>query len=181
MQMPSQRERKLNLQKGQNPADCLIASACMCINMPIYQAKTILGHDGTEKLWPALQPPHCYRGFTYAEIIMLAYLKGFACIYHEFEGQYSPYYGITPRKMLLPAAYRNHVLKHSIGIVTLEQGSTFHAVALCDSIIYDPRGTTYLLPEAQFKFVQSCLTFEPRVSSFVTSHDINTLMAIQRG
>lgn len=180
MQTPSQSPRKLKHQKGQNPADCLIASVCMCIDLPIYLAKTILGHDGMDKAWPSLEPPYCYRGFTYAEGIMLAYLKGFACIYHEFEGDYSPQYGITPVRRSLPNLYRTHILKRSIGVLTLEQGNTYHAVAICDSIIYDPRGNTYLLPEAQYQFVQHCLTLEPRTNKFITSHDINTLMAIQR-
>lgn len=181
MQTPSQKARKLRHQPGQNDADCLIAATCMCIDMPIYQAKAILGHDGSEKLWPKLEPPYCYRGFTYPECVMLAYLKGFSCVYHEFEGVYSPWPNIPPKKLSLPEIYRDHVIKHSIGVITLEQGNAFHAVAFADTIIYDPRGTMYLLPEAQYRNVKSCLTFEPRVTSLVTQHDINTLMFIQRG
>ncbi len=181
MQTPSQKQRKLNPQKGQNEADCLLASVCTCIDFPLFHAKSILGHDGMEKLWPSLQPPHCYRGFNYAECIMLAYLKGFSAVYHEFSGFYSPWHGIPAKAMNLPEIYREHVLGHSIGTFTLEQGNAFHAVAFCDSIIYDPRGTSYLLPKVQYKHVKQCITFEPRVAGYVTVHDINTFIALQRG
>lgn len=151
----------------------------MCIDLPIYLAKTILGHDGMEKHGHRWNHRICYRGFTYAEGIMLAYLKASPASTMSLRGDYSPQYGITPIRRSLPNLYRTHILKRSIGVLTLEQGNTYHAVAICDSIIYDPRGNTYLLPEAKYQFVQHCLTLEPRANKFITSHDINTLMAIR--
>ncbi len=134
----------------------------MCMGIPIKEGKEFLKHDGMEKLWPTLEVPYCYRGFNFAECIMFAYVRGFSAIYHEFDGAYSPYMNIPAKPMKLPSEYKRHILTKCIGVFTLEVGSVYHAVAFSDQVVYDPRGTQFILPNNQFKNVQACITIEPR-------------------
>jgi hypothetical protein len=150
----------------------------MCLGIQISKAKAFLGSEGTEKLWPTLEEPYCFRGFNYPEVMMLAYLYGFAPMYHEFVGGYSPAPSIPDKIMSLPEAYRDLILKNSIGVLSLQQGSAYHAVAICDGVVYDPRGNYFILPVPQYKHVHSCITFEPRQPKFVTKEDLAVRTAL---
>lgn len=59
-----------------NRATCFITCLAMLWNVDLDTLLGLIGHDGTEKLWPDLPEPFCYRGHSLDEAMWLAYMTG---------------------------------------------------------------------------------------------------------
>lgn len=47
---------------------CVLYAAAMCLEIEPEQLANLIGHDGTEVIWPHLKSPYCYKGVTIPEI-----------------------------------------------------------------------------------------------------------------
>lgn len=52
-----------------NRWSCSVASAAMCMDICLNKLVGLIGHDGSEVVFPDLEPPTCYAGFSPQEII----------------------------------------------------------------------------------------------------------------
>lgn len=141
----------MKLVKSKNAWSCLIASAAMVLDKHPDVLTELIGHDGSEIIFPDAREPARRRGFHVQEIIDCAHAYGYA---------------VTPVEALpisTPDRVREYEVKFcvsneerfslcledSTGILTGRARQWGHAVAWDGSSVYDPRGkvTTFALCE----------------------------------
>jgi hypothetical protein len=111
------------------------------MNVPVARIFELLGHDGTEQIYPDLDTPQCYRGFHITELIWVAYRLGYYVLEIPEELGMVRNGVVVPIK--LPYTHEHMMRMHSCVITTSN-----HAVAWSaeDEKIYDPNGTIYDYP-----------------------------------
>lgn len=60
-----------------NNWSCLLTSFAMAYDMPVVDLVDLVGHDGSEIMWPHLAPPNNRRGFHIQELIMAGNSMGY--------------------------------------------------------------------------------------------------------
>lgn len=66
---------------------CFPTAFAIVIGIPVIEIFNHCGHDGSEKIFPRLDEPFCYRGFHRSELIIIARKYGWAVT----EIDYIPY------------------------------------------------------------------------------------------
>ncbi len=119
---------------------CLPTSLAIVLGVPVEAIFAILGHDGSEILWPELPEPQCHKGFTLGEMIHVADRFGKYLVAHEKKWTHSPDGNII---IQIPNDYFNDKLKRFNGVITgvTTQGKR-HAVAWLDGEVIDPSDQT---------------------------------------
>jgi hypothetical protein len=74
-----QRRKKMTIkpQLKPHPWACSITSLAMAIGVPVIELMALLGHDGSEVIWPNLPEPSNHRGFHSQELVHLAWRFGY--------------------------------------------------------------------------------------------------------
>lgn len=65
------------LQLQPNNWSCLLTSFAMAYDMPVADLVDLVGHDGSDIVWPHLAPPNNRRGFHIQELIMAGNSLGY--------------------------------------------------------------------------------------------------------
>jgi hypothetical protein len=99
----------------------------MCIDRPVKGLFELLGHDGTEIIFPELTIPYCYRGFTIDDLFHLSNMLEYKIYYYSkfictdgLQGTENP----------------NYKPVHDIAVVL----GTDHSVAYNGRRFYNPNG-----------------------------------------
>jgi len=166
----------INSQIQPNRWSCLPTAFAMAMGEPVKDIMDYLGHDGSEIIWPDLPEPKCRRAFHPQEIVMFAFMRGWAAIHFELNPQSviidleeefmritdglvnSDYMvalntvekiksGIYTTVVDIQALERLIIANRGVLVGTTNNGRD-HAVAWECQKIYDPNGTTY--PVEQF-------------------------------
>lgn len=136
--------------KQPNRWSCLPTAFAIAMDIPIQRMFDLIGHDGSEIVWPELPEPLRRRAFHITECIATAYRLGYSVT--EFE--------IKP----LLAPDDNHVLPIQIAFnfreyLCTRRGVAYgyprgkmlrHAIAFGWNTAFDPNGTTYSDFQNQF-------------------------------
>jgi hypothetical protein len=130
-------ESKMNLQTQPNRASCMLVSLAICMDTPYQELFTILGHDGTEVLWPEYPKPKCYRGFHECEISYLANAHGMQ--FTKYEKHLHLGHSIYTVKGVNTPYNFDFLVSEGIGVLLDDK----HAVACDHGKIYDPNGYIY--------------------------------------
>ena len=148
----------MNLQKGQNKLDCLLAAAAMVMDEPLEDLKKRIGHDGFEKVFPNSYEPYCYRGYHIQEIIDQAFLNGWAVINIEVSPNQVSFLGNDKLfKIPINENRLNVYLNKFPGIIAgVIPGVTAHASAWDNKSkqIFDPAGEVYKLKDYKLQIVE---------------------------
>lgn len=124
---------------------CLPTSFAMVLNMTLGEVYLIVGHDGSDIIWPDILEPDCRRNFHIQEMINLAYARGYAVTPFEALPNSAPYTFQKP-----------HVIEYDVekymhdnrGVLTgLNHQEKRHAVAWDGRNIIDPNGYNYSLED----------------------------------
>lgn len=75
----------MELQKQPNDWSCLLTAFSMALHIPIERLIDMIGHDGSERIWPDFPEPQCYRSFHPQELIDCALLMNCAVTAIEME------------------------------------------------------------------------------------------------
>jgi len=59
-------------------SQCMLYAFAMALNCDPDNIIKILGHDGTEILWPKFPSPKCFRGFHINEMVYVCFQCGFS-------------------------------------------------------------------------------------------------------
>jgi len=113
----------------------------MALDIPVAQFFDLIGHDGSELLYPELPEPACRRGVHVQEAIEAAWTLGFSSTPFELFPQSRTSLGGPTHAVVFPAGNWERFLpflrrKGVIECVTTSGHG--HAVAFHDSVIYDP-------------------------------------------
>lgn len=143
-------------QRQPNRWTCLPTSFAMACDVPLEHFLSLIGHDGSEIQWPALQEPLCRRAFHVQECIWAASLCGYTVTPYECDPQLAPCQHATVLRV--EPWWRIDTIIKGFGVITGEVKRGRHAVAFDFGIIYDPNGVSapynpdYLKPETIFRF-----------------------------
>lgn len=96
--------------------DCLIKAFSIVLEIPYDKLIEEIGHDGSEIIWPDLNPPQCFRGFHIQEIICVGYKYGYAIVGFDKQPSSIPMEGATP--YLLPQIEIQEIMEQSNGVLT---------------------------------------------------------------
>ena len=125
---------------------CLPASFAMALDLPLASVLQVVGHDGSEIIWPALPEPICRRGFHPQELIDVCLAHGYAATLIELAPCVTPAYDnpirrVWPDDMAWPRFISEiHISQGVIEGVGMRCG---HAVAYDHGRIFDPDGIEY--------------------------------------
>ena len=141
----------MNLIKGENNLDCILASAAMIMGISLSDLKINIGHDGCEIIFPNSPDPYCRRGFHIQEIIDQAFKLGWSVMYIQKHFGLEPFIGNDPVFTIDVSDKRlNNYLINLHGIIAGVNGSKNHAVAWDRKMVYDPSGKIYPLQEFDY-------------------------------
>ncbi len=141
----------MELIKGENNLDCILAAAAMVMGIDLVELKKIIGHDGHEIIFPNAPEPYCRRGFHIQEIIDQAFLGGWSVMYIQRQFGLDPFIGDDPSFFIEVSNKRMATyLKKFPGIIGGRSVDKSHAVAWDGKMIYDPGGRIYSLIEFNY-------------------------------
>lgn len=135
----------MNLQKQSNKWSCLPTAFAMALNLPVEDVILIIGHDGSDKLFPSQEEPYCRRSFHIQELIDVSLKHGYSVTeillhsYLEVMDEIIDVQEFGKERMV-------DYLKNYTGVLIGRQDNgTPHAVAWDGVDILDPNGTVYNL------------------------------------
>ena len=135
----------MNLITQPNLWSCSIAAAAMILDINIQTLIGIIGHDGSEIVFPKLQEPGNRRGFHIQEIIDCAIELGYFVTPIEIL-PYSTPDGKNEFPINFSEGNSHRLLKYvskTKGILTGLGNKWYHAMAWDGKNIYDPNGYIY--------------------------------------
>lgn len=134
----------MKFQSQPNMWSCSVASAAMVMNIPIHDLISLIGHDGSEIMFPDLPEPVCRAGFTIQEIVDAALKMGWSMTPIEAMPQCTPN-GKNIRDVFPETKERmDHYFAKYSGLVEGERldGKYWHNVAWDheEQLWHDPSG-----------------------------------------
>lgn len=136
-------------QKQPNSWSCLPTAAAIVIDMDVADFINQIGHDGSEVRWPGTRRPQ--RSFHLQEIIDVLHSQGYSATVFETNPQLGSYYESDTRSIFSFEQKRkrlNRLLLGFQGILIGFDGSTPHACAFNNGVVYDTDGTIHWLKES---------------------------------
>ncbi len=142
----------MNLIRGENNLDCILAAAAMVMGQNLVDLKIQIGHDGKEIIFPNAPEPYCFRGFHIQEIIDQAFQLGWSVMDIQVHPGLEPFIGNDPVFPLpYPPQRINNYLTNLPGIIAGVRGCKNHAVAWDRKMIYDPSGRIYSIKDFDYE------------------------------
>lgn len=138
----------MQLQISPNSWSCLPTSFAMACNVSLKEMLDLIGHDGSEIIWPEMKEPFKRRAFHIQECILATLSLGLSCTQIDFRPQSTPN-GVLVYEMD-HSDFANHFMSKHCGVLTGKGRKTFHAVGWDTKKVYDPAGREYSLPNSMF-------------------------------
>lgn len=119
-------------------------SIAMVLDIEISTIVKILGHDGSQIIYPNKPEPYNHVGFRLEEMQYVAWSFGKYLVKYTQDWIYKlPGEEGIPQE--LPKAYLPSILADNIGIITGLINGNYHCVAWDNYLIHDPNGSRYEL------------------------------------
>lgn len=80
-------------QQPPNKWSCLPTAFAIVLERPVQEIIQLLGHDGSEVVWPHLPEPYCRRSFHIQELIYACYNLGYSVIEYQKIARHAPEFG----------------------------------------------------------------------------------------
>ena len=105
----------MRIQIKKHKAQCMLYAFAMVLDTDANTLIDILGHDGTEIVFPNYKEPQCYRGFHPAEMVHACHTLNYWCVGVPFD----IYIGRSDAEIIsLPRPYDlSSLLKHHNGVL----------------------------------------------------------------
>jgi hypothetical protein len=137
----------LSLQRSPNGWSCLPTSFAMVLDLPVGRIIELLGHDGSEIVWPGEAEPYCRRSFHIQELVYLSWVLGYTVTEFEALPLSKGQPDAEPAALQMPVSAEvrmSSVMRGQLGVLAGRARSGMrHAVAWDGFDCYDPNGTTY--------------------------------------
>lgn len=134
----------MKLQLQPNSWSCLPTAFAIVLDIEIKEIFKLIGHDGSEIIWPDYQDPYKRRSFHVQELILVAFNLGFNITPFEQLPLQLPsplseqYYNSMPDRDLTKIMFGKK------GVITgTSKTNSRHAVAWNGFKIYDPNHSIY--------------------------------------
>ena len=120
---------------------CVAECFAKVFNVSFEELIELLGHDGSEIIWPQQKDPMCRRGFHVQEMVRVGLKLGFAVV--QVESHPSVYPDPEEKPFYLPEVPLHRFFDLAPGVVTgydTLRGCR-HALAIVGGRVFDPAGT----------------------------------------
>ena len=135
----------MNLQRQPTRWSCLPTAFAMVLNLPIEDVILIIGHDGSDILFPNQEEPYCRRSFHIQELIDVSLKHGYS-VTEILLNSYLEVMNETVDVQEFGADRIEDYLQNYTGVLIGREGTRIpHAVAWDGIDILDPNGTVYHL------------------------------------
>ena len=114
-----------------NQWNCVAIALAYSLDIPYPDLITVIGHDGSEILWPSLSPPRCYKGFTPQDVLRAGLDLGIPIVHLKAT---ETLYGDTLQTLC--HSLDSYLDKYN-GVVVGQTDWGRHAMAIVDSKIMD--------------------------------------------
>jgi len=132
----------MNLIKQPNNYSCTLTAVAMLLNVTLEKLVKLVGHNGSEIIFPNLPDPLGRKGVHIQEIIDVLDDLGYSLIPIEFEPWQTPN-GVDEHRIRLPdKRFYNHLIGNP-GLIVGQAKKHWHTVAWDGYLVYDPNGTIY--------------------------------------
>lgn len=155
----------MQLQKSPNRWSCLPTALAMTLSVDLSELIDLIGHDGSEILWPDQPEPLKRRGFHIEELQYVAVSYGFLLVPFSPRLLYNP--KGDPDIFVLDMDFTGKfkiALDSYDGILLGEYKTTknAHAIAWCsmEGTVYDPSGHTSKLNDFEPECFYAAIRFE---------------------
>ena len=140
-------DQSLKIQMQPNRWSCLPTAFAMALDISVKEVIDIIGHDGSEIIFPQFKEPACRRSFHIQEMIDVCMLRDVAVIQIEVDPvscvKENSFYKVPVSDTRL-----DYYLSLYTGVfVGVGSMNTPHAVAWSGRQIFDPNGTVYYLSD----------------------------------
>lgn len=129
---------------------CLPTAFAMALGMPLRDVLDLIGHDGSEIVWPNYPEPQCRRGFHTQELIDVAVRAGYAVTPIQLFPALAPSERAQPLAITWGSQQGNWArfrlaIRRGRGVITGrdQRHGKGHAVAYDHGAICDPDGEVY--------------------------------------
>jgi len=126
---------------------CVATAFSMCFDVPVRKLIGMVGHDGSEILWPRIPEPHNRRGFHLQEMVDVGFLLGFAVLIIESEITLYSNDPIDIRNVKSRLSISDYLEKCEGVILGVWPNGLRHAVAYSRGVCFDPSGDIYELTD----------------------------------
>lgn len=124
--------------KQPNSWSCFPTAFSYILGIDIVDLIKILGHDGSEKIWPQFNPPRCYRSWHIQELVKASLSLGYAVIQIDRVMCSAPSPNV--QDYINPdIEYFYWTIANSTGVLPVRtQKGEGHALAYNRNVLYDP-------------------------------------------
>jgi len=130
--------------RSPNRWSCTPTAAAMAISCPLPQLLSIIGHDGSEIIYPNKPEPFCRRSFHIQEIIYALWTLGFGVV--QFQA-----IPVTNFGRVIAYDFEK-MLDHTCSIICgIGHSGVPHTVMWDGRLIHDPNGTRYEIDKFQIE------------------------------
>jgi hypothetical protein len=130
-----------------NRCSCGLVSLAMLLDESLDNLILEIGHDGTEKVWPHLPEPLCYKGFHTQELLDVALTRGYALVQIDASPWGLSIESEKPNRIFTDEQEDSRMILHMEGVQGIligeVEGGARHACAWDGKLVYDPRGHIY--------------------------------------
>lgn len=126
---------------------CLATAFAMALDIPVKRFFQLAGHDGSEIIFPGLDP-NCRRGFHHDEAVRVALTLGYSATPIQLFPRIQFKHGPQPHVVVYGSEHNNwcwfeSFIRHRRGVIEAAAPLSNHAVAFDHGDIFDPDGEQY--------------------------------------
>lgn len=140
----------MELIRQPNRWSCLGVSFAMALGIPYAKVTELVGHDGSEIIWPELPEPLRRRGFHIQEMIRVAWMRDYLVT------PILAHFVVTPdtvhKLQVTQLDFAQKLLQNHSGVLTGQGIKNNHAIAWDHKTqrIFDPNGLVYAPENGHF-------------------------------
>lgn len=124
------------------PWSCTLDAFAMSLEVSQKELIDLIGHDGSEILWPEEPEPQCRRGFHLQELLVAALKINYCYFRFDFTAKSNPK---APIKIEIPGWSLEDFIQYKNCVIIGQRYNNYHAVAWSGNFIYDS-GTQLMYP-----------------------------------
>jgi hypothetical protein len=135
----------MQLRLQPNNWSCLPASIATCIDKEVNEVIKLIGHDGSEIMWPENEEPLNRRGFCVEEIVDVLFLIGYTPTWIDFDPMMMEQVNFQIKELptILTKKARVAFYLRYPGVLFGRKGEVYHCTAWDGRKVLDPCGDVY--------------------------------------
>jgi hypothetical protein len=143
----------MQLLKQPNSWSCSVTAFAMALDVSIEKLICMVGHDGSEILWPELSDPLRRRGFHLQELMLCAVHLDYIPTLWEVDTLFAPNERVKPHRLNFEAFLTPLITKSVRGVaIGPNRQGNLHAITKTFNYWFDPCGQVLEAPSIKIDY-----------------------------